>query len=153
VYEDEEFLAFLDIQPRNPGHTLIIPKKHYRWVYDLDSENFSSYWKVARRISHAMIKALGANSVSFVTLGTEVPHSHIHVIPRFDDDGHGGYIDWNNVKQLTEDEMKSIAEKIKLNIEPEKKVEKVVEEKPKSEKKEGRTPEQIAYIKRSMELT
>ncbi len=151
VYEDDEFFAFLDIRPRNPGHTLVIPKKHYRWAYDLDDENFGKYWKVARRIAHAQIKALGANSVSFVTLGLEVPHAHIQIIPRFENDGHGGVIDWSIVKEVSEEEMKQIAQKIKENIEPEKKIEKV-EEKPKVEKKE-RTAEETFWIRRSMEMT
>jgi len=55
VYEDKEFLGFLDIFPRVKGHTLLIPKKHYRWVYDLP--NFGEYWEKALKITEAMKKA------------------------------------------------------------------------------------------------
>ena len=150
VHEDNNFLAFLDIRPLNPGHALIIPKKHYRWAYDLPEEEFSNYWKIARRIAQAQIKGLGAESVSFVTLGSEVPHAHIQVVPRFENDGHGGSLDWKNIKQLSEDQMKEIVQKIKNNIEFEK-VEEPVEEEPKKE--EERSAEETFWVKRSMELT
>lgn len=80
VYEDDEFLAFLDINPRTLGHTLVIPKKHYRFVYDVP--NFSSYWDAVLRITQAMKKILKPYFITYVTHGLEVPHAHIHVLPR-----------------------------------------------------------------------
>ena len=111
VYEDKEFLAFLDIRPLNPGHTLVIPKKHIRWVYDV--ENHGAYWNVAKIIAQKIIKNLKANFVMFVTFGLEVPHAHIHIIPRFNNDGHSGFLNWNNSKKIAEKEMKEITEKLK----------------------------------------
>lgn len=80
VYEDDEFLAFLDIYPRVLGHTLVIPKKHYRWVYEV--ENFERYWGVVLKITNSMKKKLNPYFITYVTHGLEVPHAHIHIMPR-----------------------------------------------------------------------
>ena len=85
VYEDENFLAFLDIKPFAMGHTLIIPKKHYRWVYDVP--NFGEYWQLAQKISLNIKKSsLNPGYISFLTMGNEVLHAHIHLIPRSTED-------------------------------------------------------------------
>ncbi|PIV70927.1 HIT family protein, partial [Candidatus Roizmanbacteria bacterium CG17_big_fil_post_rev_8_21_14_2_50_39_7] len=81
VYEDELFLGFLDIFPLSKGNTLLIPKKHYRWVNDV--LEFGEYWEAARKISRTMEKKLGATSISYLTFGEEVPHAHIRIIPRY----------------------------------------------------------------------
>jgi len=80
VYEDKSFLGFLDINPRVLGHTLVIPKRHYRWVYDVS--NFGAYWEVVRKITLAMKKALRPKFITYVTYGLDVPHAHIHIMPR-----------------------------------------------------------------------
>lgn len=81
VYEDENFLAFLDIKPFAKGHTLLIPKKHYRWVYDVP--NFNEYWQVAQKIAlDIKNSSLNPEYISFLTMGNEVLHGHIHIIPR-----------------------------------------------------------------------
>ncbi|MDD2482747.1 MAG: HIT domain-containing protein [Candidatus Shapirobacteria bacterium] len=81
IYEDDNFLAFLDINPVAVGHTLLIPKTHYRWVYDVS--NFGNYWQVAQKIALAIKNSdLNPEYVSFLTMGNEVHHAHIHIIPR-----------------------------------------------------------------------
>lgn len=80
VYEDSQFLAFLDIYPRTEGHTLVIPKKHYRFVYDVPQ--FDQYWLVVLKITKAMKKIFKPYFITYVTHGLEVPHAHIHVLPR-----------------------------------------------------------------------
>lgn len=77
VFEDAHFLAILDIEPVSIGHTLIIPKKHYRWVYEVD--HFSRYWEIAGFIARALVKASENKSVSITTSGRHIPHAHIHV--------------------------------------------------------------------------
>ena len=114
VYEDDRYLGFFSIQPMNPGHTLLVPKAHRRWV--LDVEDFGGYWEVAKKIALATKSALGADSVSFVTLGYEIPHAHIWIVPRFPNDGHPGTIDWSNVKKIPPEEMERMAEKIRNEI-------------------------------------
>lgn len=144
VYEDENFIAFLDIRPLNPGHTLLIPKKHYRWVYDV--ENFEEMWKVVKKVTVAIISALNPISVSYATLGFEVEHAHVWIIPRFENDGHGGVIDWMAVKEISPQQMDEIAKKIREKIpgeEPKK-------EEAKSEKQ--RSEEEVWLIKRELEL-
>jgi histidine triad (HIT) family protein len=79
VYEDEHFLAFLDIRPQSPGHTLVIPKKHYRWVWDV--ENIGSYFEVVQKIALAQRKAFGTELVTSKIVGEEVPHAHVWLIP------------------------------------------------------------------------
>ena len=108
VYEDNEFLGFLDIMPLNPGNTLLIPKKHHRWVYDMD--NFGAYWEAAKKTGLTIKKVLNATSINFLTVGEEVPHAHIRIIPRYKDDG--GVLDLKNFKKITPEEMKRISHAI-----------------------------------------
>lgn len=86
VYEDEHFLAFLDINPQSPGHTLIIPKKHYRWVWDLPlsdepSPNYCDYANVIQKIAKAMQGAFGTDAILSKVIGEEVPHAHTWLFP------------------------------------------------------------------------
>lgn len=85
VYEDDKYLAFLDISPVSVGHTLLIPKDHFRWVYD--SPNCGEFWQVAQKIAiDIKNSALKPEYISFITMGNEVAHAHIHIIPRSSDD-------------------------------------------------------------------
>jgi histidine triad (HIT) family protein len=79
VYEDKDFLAFLDIHSWAPGHTLIIPKKHYRWVWDYPEAG--AYFEIAKKIAIAQKKAFNAELVISKIFGEEVPHAHIQIYP------------------------------------------------------------------------
>ena len=79
VYEDDNFIAFLSIHPLSPGHTLVIPKKHERWVWDVP--NFAEYAGVAQKIALAQRKAFDTKSIWAHVEGAEVPHAHIWVYP------------------------------------------------------------------------
>lgn len=79
VYEDEKFFAFLDIHPQSPGHTQVIPKQHYRWVWDVP--NVGDYFEVVKKIAKAQQKAFGTEWVLSKSIGDEVPHAHIWVFP------------------------------------------------------------------------
>lgn len=81
VYEDENFLGLLDIHPASKGHTLLIPKKHARWVHDV--EPFGHYWEVAREVKNKLEKAFSPEWVQYFTHGA-ITHAHIHIIPRYD---------------------------------------------------------------------
>jgi len=151
VYEDENFLAFLDIRPLNPGHTLLIPKKHYRWVNDI--ENFGEFWELAKKIGIAITRALNPMSISYATLGFEVPHAHIWIIPRFENDGHGEIVNWSAIKEISEKEMNEIAEKIKSNIQPKEVKEEEIEEPKEEEPEKERTKEETYWIKRELDIT
>jgi histidine triad (HIT) family protein len=79
VYEDADFLAFLDIRPESPGHTLVIPKQHYRWVWDVP--NAGAYFEVVKKIALAQKKAFSTDFVVSKIVGEEVAHAHIWVFP------------------------------------------------------------------------
>lgn len=81
IHENDRFIAFLDIFPKTKGHTLVIPKKHYRWVNDVPE--FTQYWEESYLVSQMLQKSLSPEWIQYLTFG-EIPHAHIHVIPRFD---------------------------------------------------------------------
>jgi len=85
VYEDDDFLAFLDIKPLSPGHTLVIPKTHYRWVWDVP--NAGAYFEVVKKIALAQKKAFNTDFVLSKIVGEDVPHAHIWVYPNKDVQG------------------------------------------------------------------
>lgn len=114
VYEDDEFMAFLDIRPLNKGHTLVIPKKHERWVWDV--ENPGRYFEVVTHVANAIRKAFNPERVMSAVLGEQVNHAHIWLIPKYPDDGHGASINFGNTKTFTEDEFKEALEAIKGNF-------------------------------------
>ena len=80
VYEDADFLAFLDIKPLSPGHTLVIPKKHFRWVWDVP--NAGQYFEVAKKIALAQQKSFGTDAIWSKSMGEEIHHAHIWVFPQ-----------------------------------------------------------------------
>lgn len=85
VYEDEQFLVFMDINPVAPGHVLVIPKKHERWVWDV--ANFEDYYGVARKIALALRSSYGTDMIRTQVYGDEVHHAHIWVWPQIEKDG------------------------------------------------------------------
>lgn len=113
LYEDDQFMAFLDTFPRVKGHSLVIPKKHYRWVYDLP--NFADFWQVVLKLTRALISSLAPDFVTYVTHGLEIEHAHVHVIPRA---GQTEFVP--SPIKLTDKEMEEIAEKIRRRFKTEK---------------------------------
>ena len=83
VYEDNNFLGFLSIDPQSPGHTLVIPKKHYRWVWNVP--NAGEYFEVAKKIALALQKAFDTDWILSKIVGEEVHHAHIWVYPGMKD--------------------------------------------------------------------
>lgn len=79
VYEDENFLAFLDINPQSPGHTQVIPKDHHRWVWDVPEAG--KYFEVARKVAKAQQKAFDTDFILSKIVGDEVHHAHIWIFP------------------------------------------------------------------------
>ena len=79
VYEDDDFLAFLDIHPQTPGHVQVIPKEHHRWVWDVPQ--YDTYLALARRIALAQRTAFGTDWIIMKVVGDEVPHAHVWVFP------------------------------------------------------------------------
>lgn len=86
VWEDDNYLAFLDIKPLAPGHSLVIPKKHFRWVWDLpvgkaSVPNFGGYMEKVREVALLLKEKYQAEWVEVKVIGTDVPHAHVHLIP------------------------------------------------------------------------
>jgi len=110
VYKDAMFMAFLDINPLNLGHTLLIPKQHFHWVDEV--EPYEQYWRLARKISQAIKMATGCVLVAKIVYGLGVPHAHIHLIPKYENDDHIGGIHPNNIKKISSVDMSQITQKI-----------------------------------------
>lgn len=81
VAEDDRFFAFLDINPRKPGHTLLIPKQETDYIFDLDPEQLGDLFCFAQRVARAIKEAIPCKRIGMGVLGLEVPHAHIHLIP------------------------------------------------------------------------
>ena len=81
IYEDDNFLAFLDINPNALGHTLCIPKKEIDQIFDLDDKTLAELIIFSKKIANAIKKAVVCNRVGMSVIGLEVPHVHVHLIP------------------------------------------------------------------------
>lgn len=115
VYEDEKVLAFMDINPINDGHTLVIPKKHVENIFEIGPEELQEVISVAHKIARAIKSSLNPEGLTVVQLngkvaGQMVPHLHVHVIPRKEDDPLK--ISWKMIPGDM-DNIKAVAEKIK----------------------------------------
>jgi len=93
IYEDEDVLAFMDIRPVNPGHTLIIPKQHHRSFLEMPKHSIEKIFTTAQDITKAIIEGVGAEGVNIgmnieKAAGQVVFHAHLHIMPRFSNDGH-----------------------------------------------------------------
>ncbi len=93
VFEDENVLAFLDIHPTNPGHTLVIPKAHVGNIFEITPEVWAQVMEVVRKLSGVIENALGAKGINLMMnnrehAGQVVDHAHVHIIPRFTGDAH-----------------------------------------------------------------
>ncbi len=114
VYEDSDYVAFLDVQPFSRGHTLVCPKKHGETIWDMDEAETAGLFRVAFRVSKAVVGAVGADGFRFVQNNGEaanqaVPHVHVHVIPvMMEDKGRYG-----GRKSFSPQEMESTAKSIR----------------------------------------
>lgn len=81
VHEDERFIAFLDINPLVPGHTLVVPRKEVDYIFDLDDDLLAGLNLFAKKVSKALRKAVPCKRIGVAVIGLEVPHTHIHLVP------------------------------------------------------------------------
>lgn len=113
VYEDDKCFGFLDINPVNYGHVLLIPKGHYQMMPDTPDDLVAYLFVRAKALMATIKAAVEADYVIVSVVGLDVPHFHIHLIPRFANDGLAGF--WPT-KKYDEGGMQRIAEKIKSNL-------------------------------------
>lgn len=109
IYEDESFLAFLDIRPINPGHTLVVPKQQIDYLFDLPNDVYTGLMAVCKKIEPAIRKASGAKRVGIAVEGFAIPHAHIHLVPI----NSGNELDSNRAKPASDETLAAMAEKIK----------------------------------------
>ena len=111
VAEDENYYAFLDINPLQKGHTLVIPKVEEDYIFDLNDQTLAGLVLFAKKVAHKIKEQTGCVKVAMVVLGLEVAHAHIHLIPMNSEKD----VDFRAEKlKLTPEEFKEIAEKIAL---------------------------------------
>ena len=113
VYENENHIAFLDINPLKIGHTLVIPKKEIDYIFDINSKEYNELWNFAKIVAKGMRKVIDCERISIVVMGLDVPHAHIHLIPfnNIND------IDFSKPKlKISNEEMQKTADLIKNAI-------------------------------------
>ncbi len=112
VAETDDYFAFLDINPVQPGHVLVIPKKEQDYIFDIDDEHLGGMMIFAKKVANALKKAVPCRKVGVAVIGLEVPHAHIHLVPMSKE----GDLDFSHKLTLPEEEMKRIAEAIAANM-------------------------------------
>lgn len=114
VAEDENYLAFLDINPLQKGHVLVIPKQETDYIFDLEETVLSGLFVFAQRVAKAIKSTIPCERIGVTVIGLEVPHAHVHLIPI------NGMMDMEFSRsklQLTQEEFSSIATSISNNFE------------------------------------
>lgn len=109
IAEDDDFIAFLDINPNAKGHTLCVPKKEVDKIFDLEDELYLKLMIFSKKIAKALEKAISCNRVGVAVVGLEVPHVHVHLIPinRMEE------MTFNEKVKLTDAEFNKMAEQIR----------------------------------------
>lgn len=114
VYEDENFLAFLDIRPMVKGHTLVIPKKEVDYLFDMNPDDYTSLLLTAQKVAKGIKKSVPCTKVGMTVIGLEVPHAHVHLMPI---NKVGDMSFKNSVVEMTQSEFEHLAQMINKNIE------------------------------------
>ena len=112
VAEDENFLAFLDVNPNAKGHTLCIPKQEINKIFDMEEEHYLGLMKFSRKVAKAIEKSVECKRVGVAVVGLEVPHVHVHLIPLHDMDD----MRFQRKVSLTQPEFETIAKTISSNL-------------------------------------
>ena len=121
LYEDADHIAFLDINPRNPGHTLVMPKKHYETILEMPDNEIGELFRLVKKIAVAVKKGMNADGISIGqsnerAAGQVIPHVHVHVIPRFLSEGPPGLESILPTKKLTKEIFDETTRRIVSNL-------------------------------------
>ena len=156
VYQDSNVLAFLDINPSNKGHVLVIPKKHFTDLVEIPEHELKPFMAAVKRVAEGVLKSTKAEGFNIIVnnskaAGQVIPHLHFHVIPRFSDDGLE-LGNWRHLKYDSEEEMNKLRDSISSSV-PAGEIEIPMEE-PKSElpkpKIKRRNKKEVNFIKREL---
>lgn len=112
ITEDENYLAFLDVNPNAKGHTLCIPKQEIDKIFDMEEAQYLGLMQFSRKVSKALEKTIACKRVGMAVIGLEVPHAHVHLIPLNEMDE----MRFQNKVKLTKEEFEELAENIKANL-------------------------------------
>ncbi len=113
VAEDENYIAFLDINPLKEGHTLVVPKKQVDYIFDLDDQTLTGLHLFSKKVAHGIQKIISCKRIGIAVIGLEVPHAHIHLVPLDEMDD----INFAQKKlMLSAEELKAIADKVSQAI-------------------------------------
>jgi len=112
LVEDDHYLAFLDIRPIRPGHTLVVTKQETDYLFDLDDDTLGGLLPFARQLARPIERATGCQRVGIMVAGLEVPHCHVHLVPmdRISD------LDFGKAAEATSDELAEMAGKIRAEL-------------------------------------
>ena len=106
--EDENYYAFLDINPLAKGHTLVIPKHEVNYIFDIEDEEYKGLWEFAKKVAVALKASVPCVRIGVAVIGLEVPHAHIHLVPINKESD----MDFRNKKQFPADEMAAVAARV-----------------------------------------
>ena len=112
IAEDDDFLAFLDINPNAIGHTLCVPKQEIDQLFDLEDRDYLELMKFSKKVAAALQKTIPCKRIGLSVIGLEVPHAHVHLIPL----NHMDEMRFLQKVKLTADEFQSLAQSIKANL-------------------------------------
>lgn len=112
IAEDDNFFAFLDINPNAKGHTLCVPKKEIDKLFDLDDDLYLGLMQFSKKIAAALEKTIPCNRIGMTVIGIEVPHAHVHLIPI----NEMREMTFQHKVSLTKEEFEALAENIKANL-------------------------------------
>lgn len=112
IAEDENFLAFLDVNPNAKGHTLCIPKQEINKIFDIEDDLYIGLMQFSKKIAIALEKSVPCKRIGMAVIGLEVPHAHVHLIPLNDMDE----MRFQNKVSLTKDEFEELTLLIQSNL-------------------------------------
>ncbi|AYQ36084.1 HIT family protein [Runella sp. SP2] len=112
IAETDDFLAFLDVFPCAPGHTLVIPKQEVDYIFDLDNALYTGLMQFSKAVAAAVEKAVPCKRIGVAVVGLEVPHAHVHLIPL----NSMADMNFNNKLKMSQEELAEIATKIRKEL-------------------------------------
>ena len=112
IAEDENYLAFLDVNPNAKGHTLCIPKQEIDKIFDMEEELYLGLMKFSRKVAKALEKTVPCKKIGLAVVGLEVPHAHVHLMPLHDMDD----MRFQRKTSLTKEEFEKLAKAIQSNL-------------------------------------